>query len=228
MKSLQIDPRIQFLILMATALLTMMSTGEKSLFLSLLIVIYLYLQGYYHKANKFLVVGSIIYCINYVIERSDNQILSLFGFLTFFMLRFLPVSMMASSLQQVSTGKLMLALQQLQLPKPLIITVSVAMRFIPVIKQENEAIQASAKLRGVSLSQPKNWGRFLTCFEYSIIPLMMRTLKIADELAAAAATKGIDYPHPRSSIYQLRLQWYDVVAVLLYLVWAWVVIMVRW
>ncbi|NTV63423.1 MAG: energy-coupling factor transporter transmembrane protein EcfT, partial [Oscillochloris sp.] len=62
------------------------------------------------------------------------------------------------------------------------------------------------RLRGVSLTvfgflrQPR-----LT-LECALVPLLMRSLRIADELAASAATRGIEHPGERSSLRPLRLR----------------------
>ena len=45
------------------------------------------------------------------------------------------------------------------------------------------------------------------------VPLMMRTMKIPDELTAAAMTKGMDHPGQRTSIYQTRLTSRDLLVV---------------
>jgi energy-coupling factor transport system permease protein len=49
---------------------------------------------------------------------------------------------------------------------------------------------------------------------------MMRTMKITDELTAAAMTKGMDHPGQRTSIYQTRLTSRDLLVVVLFIGYA--------
>ena len=158
----------------------------------------------------------LLYGLHVVISQSDHQVLKLSGFFTFLGLRFTPVILVSAILQKVPSGKLVASLQTMNMPKNIIITLAVAMRFLPIMKFEYETIQMSSQLRGLSLRQLKNWLHPLRSFEYTIIPLMMRTLKIADELAASAATKGIDYPKPRTSIYMIHITILDYIILLLF------------
>ena len=81
---------------------------------------------------------------------TDQQWIKFLGLLCFLILRFGPIITMARVLQEVPTGRLMAALQLLKLPKNLILTVVVTLRFFPIIKLENDTIQMSARLRGLS------------------------------------------------------------------------------
>jgi energy-coupling factor transport system permease protein len=114
----------------------------------------------------------------------------------------------------------MAAMQSLKLPKNFILTLAVTLRFFPIIKMENDTIQMFARLRGLSYSQSRNWLRPLQAFECTFVPLMMRTMKITDELTAAAMTKGMDHPGQRTSIYQTRLTSRDLLVVVLFIGYA--------
>ena len=56
------------------------------------------------------------------------------------------------------------------------------------------------RTRGISLKSPKNWIRLNQVFEYAIIPLLMRTIRLADDLSASATTRGIDAPCKNKSL----------------------------
>ena len=64
------------------------------------------------------------------------------------------------------------------------------------------------RLRGVGLAgKNKN---LLTHLEYVIVPLMMSTLRIGDELSAASLTKGLGTGH-RTHICTVRLKVTDYI-----------------
>ncbi|WP_342757199.1 energy-coupling factor transporter transmembrane component T [Kineothrix sedimenti] len=210
MKKKYIDPRIQFLLLVFIGIIILVSDVNRLILLNLLALSYLLYNGHMKGAIKTSVMLMVVVVFHFYILKSDYQVLKFVGFFTFLILRFSPVIMFASVLQEVPSGKMISSLQNLGIPKNILITLAVTLRFFPIIKVENESIQMSAKLRGLSLSQPKNWLHPLNSFEYTFVPLMMRTLKITDELAASAMTKGIDYPEARTSIYDSRIKFSDI------------------
>lgn len=215
----RIDPRIQFILLILMGVAVLFANAVQLLALSGFALFYLVLNGRLISAMKSLLFLALLALFHWFIQYSDVQILKYFGFFTFLVLRFFPIGLIANVLQDVPSGALMSSLQKIGLPKHLIITLSVTLRFFPIISHENAMIQMSAKLRGLSIRQPKNWLHPLSSFEYTIVPLMMRTLKISDELAASAMTKGIDYPQERSSVYDLHIAGLDRGVMIIFIVW---------
>ncbi len=209
-----VDPRIQFLILVAVGCLVMVADVQGLLLVILFSAGYLLMNRNVKKAIRLLLAGSLLFWGYQTVTVSSLTYGKTLGLLFFLLLRFLPILTIAGTLRQVPVGKLMLGLQQLRLPKNFVVTLLVAIRFFPLLKMENQAIQMSAGLRGLSYRQPRNWLRPFACFEYTFVPLMMRTLRIADELAAAGMTKGIDSPAQRTSIYRNRIALVDWLAVL--------------
>lgn len=215
-----IDPRIQFLLLIAQSILVLCAQMDQLILLNVFGIFYLIYAGLFQTAFKFGAVIAATTALYFYILSSDQQWVKYVGFLIFLVLRFGPVLIMARVLQEVPTGRLMAAMQSLKLPKNFILTLAVTLRFFPIIKLENDTIQMSARLRGLSYLQPRNWLRPLQAFEYTFVPLMMRTMKITDELTVSAMTKGIDHPGQRTSIYQTRLASKDLLLVVLFIGYA--------
>jgi len=212
-----IDPRIQFLLLIVQSILVLFARMDQLILLNFFALFYLLYAGLIQTAIKMSAVIAATVALYIYIVTADQQWVKMLGFLCFLVLRFGPVIIMARVMQEVPTGRLMAAMQSLRLPKNFILTLAVTLRFFPIIKLENDTIQMSARLRGLSYSQPKNWLRPLQAFEYTFVPLMMRTMKITDELTAAAMTKGIDCPGQRTSIYQTRLSNKDLLLVVFFI-----------
>ena len=51
--------------------------------------------------------------------------------------------------------------------------------------------------------------------EYMLVPFMMRCVKIADELAAAAVTRAIENPAPRGMRIPMKIRFRDIFYLLL-------------
>ena len=109
------------------------------------------------------------------------------------------------------TGSLMLkctplryfivGLRQLRVPQRLIVAVSVTLRYFPAIREEMGYIRDAMKLRDV---------RGLARLEGTVIPLMVSATETAEELSAAAVTRGIEDPAPKTSAVFLRLSPVDL------------------
>lgn len=88
------------------------------------------------------------------------------------------------------------SMERLHVPRTIIIPFSVMFRFFPTIREESKAINDAMRMRGIGLSN-KNPADVL---EYRLVPLMMSSVKIGDELSAASLTRGLDNPVKRTSL----------------------------
>ncbi len=95
------------------------------------------------------------------------------------------------------------AMKHMHLPDQITIPLSVMFRFFPTLGEESKAINNAMRMRGIGWNGSK--GGVLSHLEYVIVPLMMSTLRIGDELSAAAITKGLDVGRPRTHICQVKL-----------------------
>lgn len=95
------------------------------------------------------------------------------------------------------------AMKRMHMPDALTIPLSVMFRFFPTLAEEGSSISDAMRLRGVGLKGTK--GGLLTHFEYVIVPLMMSTVRIGDELSAASLTKGLDAGKPRTHICRVGM-----------------------
>ena len=103
-------------------------------------------------------------------------------------------------------GELVSAMQKLHIPKPVVITFAVTLRFFPTAKEEFDAIRDAMRLRGIGISAGNMLARPLTVMECALIPMMMRCAVIAEELSAAAVTRGIESEGKRTSVNELRMR----------------------
>ena len=62
--------------------------------------------------------------------------------------------------------------------------------------------------------------------ECKIVPLIMSATKTADELSAAAITRGIENPVKKTCVIDLRLHYYDWLAMIVGLIFVFISIFV--
>ncbi len=100
-------------------------------------------------------------------------------------------------------NEFMAALNQLRVPKSIVVPLAVLLRYFPMLKEEWEHIRNAMKMRGISpsvLGIFRHPGRTL---EFVYVPMLISASKIADELSAAAVTRGIDNPRHRTCLQQV-------------------------
>ena len=101
--------------------------------------------------------------------------------------------------------KLAQALQKLKVPPSIIFTLTITLRYIPTLAREAESIVNALKLRGIKIKGMdliKNPSYF---YRGLIIPLIIRTIKMADEVAIAAESRGFKSNNHRSSLNDVKL-----------------------
>ena len=132
---------------------------------------------------------------------SSIQVLSYISMFLFIFLRIFPsMTLVTLLLYDVETGELVAALNQIRLPKNLVLGFAVVVRFLPTVQEEIRTIRQALKLRRVKLSPAKP----VQAMEYMLVPVLYRTQILSEELAATAVTKGAQSPARRTSLYDLR------------------------
>ena len=79
------------------------------------------------------------------------------------------------------------------------------LRFAPTLGQEFGAVLDAMKVRGIALSPARVLRHPVQVIENLLVPVVGRVGIVADELANAAAVRGIDAPNRRTSYYELRI-----------------------
>lgn len=125
------------------------------------------------------------------------------------------VPIMASYLSfKIPSGKLIAIFQKCRMPQSILLILVVIIRFIPTISGEIKVIKEAMRVRGFTGSKRKMFFHPLRTMEYVVVPLIFRSLKVGDELAAAAIVKGIENPNQKQSYYQLKVSSTDGVIII--------------
>lgn len=105
----------------------------------------------------------------------------------------------ASAYYVVSTttvSEFIAGMELLHLPRHITIPAAVMFRFFPTVMEEWHAVGDAMKMRGIHLGGQRA-GAFL---EYRLVPMMICSVKIGEELSAAALTRGLGGPVKRTNI----------------------------
>lgn len=119
---------------------------------------------------------------------------------------FMPVILYAKTFEATTTvSEMITGMSALKIPRSLVITFAVAMRFFPTAKEELRNIKDAMQLRGIRLSPGNLFRHPNFLFESFFTPIIMRSSAIAEELSASAITRGLDSPVPRTVFHKLHL-----------------------
>ena len=164
----------------------------------LISIVVLLIYKRYLQIFKFIILYVILSFIAYIISTSKIILLAdLFGTLVYIFLRMIPVMMIAYVLvKDIKSNELLASFEQIHLPKKLMLSITVTLRFFPTYKLEMKMIRESLKMRNINIkiTQP------LKYLEYWIVPVLMRMNLISEEMTATAMTKGIESPIRMRSI----------------------------
>lgn len=111
----------------------------------------------------------------------------------------------------MTVGEFLNALNTLRVPQKVIIPLAVTLRFFPTIGQEVCIIRDALKLRGRPLTFFSFCRAPMEMLECVFVPLMMRCVRIADELSASAVVRGIENPVTHTAMFPLKFRWVDTV-----------------
>lgn len=207
-----LDPRLKMLLVIVICTATMFSSQRSVVAWNYLVIILLWFtSGEVKRSCKFILLFSSVLLVEYIsMFIPIDTVKMMITFLLFIVARSLSMVIMCL---WMSTGlrvdDLITALQNMHIPKGFTITIAVIFRYIPTISGEFRNITNTMKMRGIDFNF-KNLvlhpGRTV---EYALIPLIMRSIKVADDLSASAMTRGLDLHTRRTSYREVRLKLYD-------------------
>lgn len=130
-------------------------------------------------------------------------------------LRLFPAFAMGDYIVNSTTAsECITSLSRMYVGRSITIPLSVLFRFLPTMREESEAIKDAMRMREIQFGTKKFWKNPTALLEYRFIPFMISVVKIGDELSAAALSRGLDNPAPRTNITKIGFSHYDVMTLM--------------
>jgi energy-coupling factor transport system permease protein len=192
-----LDPRVKLLILVLINIVVFASSDVRTEWLCMgIIVIALGAMGCWRQILRSLLFYAGMLAALYLCGLFPNNPLSAVMTMVIICFRkIMPTVFFASGMMATTKiGELVSAMQRLHIPKVIVIPFTVTLRFFPTAKEEFTMIRDAARLRGLRFSM-----------ERTLVPMMLRCANIAEELSAAAVTRGIERAGKRTSMRELCL-----------------------
>lgn len=200
------DPRVNLVLVLLSASTMFVISGKTATFSLFGIVLLMsVLNAQFMTAIKFTVYFAVMYALSAVIPGAIQVLI------TTFVLRGLALGLAATVLMKASdTSEVLASLRQMKVPDELMIPISVMLRFFPALKQDIRYIRFGMRTRGIKIGGKSP----MTVYELYLVPLIMRMLKTAGNLSAAAETRGISWEGKKSSYTIVEVGIIDAIAII--------------
>jgi energy-coupling factor transport system permease protein len=202
-----LDPRTALLLLV---FVTVVVFSRKSIYVEFALVtailVLFFCCGLLKSGLKFMLVFGFLLALQYYIFPAAPKIFAdFFAILTAYSRKVFPCIMIGTFIVKTTPVRyVILAMRKWHFPQKLIIPLSVTLRYFPAIREEIGHIRDAMKLCRITGAAR---------FEAVLVPLMFSAANTADELSAAAVTRGIENPVPKTSVIELRFRPRDYVCI---------------
>ena len=197
---------------MVMALVALLASDMTIYLLIAFLVIYLTVQGIGRHALVYLAVALVLIGLRLYSNGSGITPLLPEMFL-FMLLRTVLMLMAAEPIFGMPPGEVVAVCKKMHAPDLLSLPLTFMLRFLPAIRGEFGDVFDSLRMRGLlSIRHP---GR---AFEYMVTPVIFRSSRIAEELAASAESRGISFPGAHSCRREIRFEGKDGLLVVLSIV----------
>ncbi len=145
---------------------------------------------------------------NINVIRNMNAVLMMFFMLfAVFRLFYLPFSAASFFVKTSDVGSIISSMDKIRLPRAVSIPIAVMFRFFPSFREESRNIKLAMRIRGITFKNPIKY------IEYVIVPLLVISSNISDDIAKAAETKCIENPVKKTRYIPVKIKAVDFVYV---------------
>ncbi len=214
-KGIPIDPRTKLAVMLTLSILVFGGSYQTTLFYlpAVLPLVIAFCVKAYKKAVFY--IAAMIICLllqEFIVPYATGTIRFIMTPLVVMPLYFIPGFFSAYFLLTTTTvSEFVASMEKLKLPKQVTIPMAVMFRFFPTIFEEWQAISDAMRMRNISFKGNKV-GAML---EYRIVPMLMCSVKIGEELSCASLTRGLGGPVKRTNTCELKFKVQDVLILIL-------------
>lgn len=213
-----IDPRIKLTLLPIIGFVSFFISDTILLFviLSFSFLLYIY-SRIYKKAFYFLAFFSLLLGLEYgMVKISDYDLVFALYMMIFFLSRMTLIAMFGAYITRTTKiSEMIEALNRMKVPRSISIPFSVLLRFAPTMGYELKALRENMRIRGVIKNKFFVLRNPIKCAACMLVPLLMRMIKVSDELSASALIRGLDSGDNRVTIVELRFKVMDLIAMII-------------
>lgn len=215
--SVRLDPRskLYLLILSNLTLFLHVSLATEIILVVLLLSLY-FLAGKYKSGLQMTAIYTFLIGIDiFIIPIATGLFLNLLSLLSVGIRMMLPCIICGGyAFSTTTVGEMVCGLRKLRIPECIIIPCVTVIRFFPTIAEDYRQIRNAMAFRGIATGNMSLLCHPVQSLEYILMPLLMNSNNVAQDLSGAAMTKGISLPGEHTSMTCLQMTLLDWVYML--------------
>lgn len=198
----KLDPRTKIIILV---IISFMVFNEAPIYVSGILVLIPFICLFFSNYKKAAVIYVVLYVAAkyiqiFLLPNSTGIISIILVIFSYTSSRMLPILIMGYyTIASTKVSEFISAMEKSNVPKDIIIPLSVVFRYIPSIIEEIKSITNAMKMRGFGLTV-KSFKNPLKLIEFYMVPILISAVKTSDELSAASLTRGLSNPKKRTHL----------------------------
>ena len=210
----KVDVRVRLLVMILVSISALVLKTETALLMCLgFMWIWLVPFGCFGKALRCFVAYGILYALLLLMKNTDS--LGNLPLLTVYIRRLMLPVMAAAPIIKAPTGSLIAALNKLKIPRAATLSLTVMFRFMPTLAEEYRHIRESQKIRSIGVSAVNVVCHPLITLECILVPMLIRTSKVADELSASVQVRGMKLGGEYSSYRKADMDIRDILLMII-------------
>ena len=210
------DPRTKFILLVLCVISSTIATSlQYESVLVFAVVVFGCVSGKVRRSLLYAVFYAIFYMVTlFIMSLEKGTLYTVFTAWLGLFYTVYPCAFLASIiLSTTKVNEFLTAMNKARIPNKIVIPLAVMLRYIPSVWEDWNHIKDAMRLRDV---KPSLFGFFknpVMMVECLYVPILMTASNTADELSAAAVTRGIENPKPRTCLLQIKFRKRDWIAI---------------
>jgi len=218
---LHLDPRLKLLFLVIANISIFFNLSFWHILAYLLFFCsLLILEGKYKIAIKLIIVYLVAILLDNAFDILDDNIFNRICvfFIVFIKRMIICYSAALYVLKTTKTSELIATLYKLRIPKFIIIPIAVVLRFFPTLFEDIKHIYEALLYRGIFKNKLSILIHPFKSIEYFLVPILMNSNIVADDLAVASLSKGLELENEHTSIIELKYSAFDLISLIVFLI----------
>ncbi|EPT88424.1 TPA: energy-coupling factor transporter transmembrane protein EcfT [Streptococcus agalactiae] len=206
---IKLNPLTEIIFLISVSIISFANNSLKlDVFILLMVAIIASFMGLVKISLKALSMFALLQGLKYfVLPILPDVISAHFGLLVIHAPKLIPIFLVGQILVKTNPIRnIMYALKMMHFPKSLIISLAIAIRYFPSLREEKILISDAIKIRGVTGFKKIQLG---------LISLIVTASNTADELAQAITVRGIENPARKTFMDDAGFNIWDLIIILL-------------
>ena len=150
----------------------------------------------------YILIAGLMFYIRYI---PNNTVALTIVSISYFVQKFVIAVMMIEFLKRkTSMPYVISAMQTMKFPNAVAIPFIVILRYMPTLREDYGYLKDSLKIRGIRTSGIEFFIHPIRSLEFMIVPILFRSIRVAEELSTSVLLRGIENYKNRTNIYPLK------------------------